>query len=586
MSDDYDVIIKNATIVDGTGGKPFKGEVALYGDRIAAVGEDLGIAGKNIDARDRIVSPGFIDVHNHGDISILYYPEAEGFLRQGITTFIGGQCGGSPGPYGEYVRGGMMLYDLFRELYPAMYYPSGYIKRDEFNVHHKEQLGWEVDWKTMGEFCAKVESFGISPNFVPMVGHGNVRVMTMGLDYERKATEDEIEAMKPHLKQAMEDGCLGMSVGRDYDPGYWAVKEELIELNKVVAEYDGIYQSHSLRTGLRKARRPGEFPPPKINGILEAIDVGRQAGTAVQISHLGPLYDVYPGGNELMAESAAKATLQVVDEALDEGLDVSFDLIPNTGGYGLYANNWLAAALTPWVRVTGSREQLAKALRMNDFREEIKATIWSGKWYGLNPNINPRWSMGRKIAECKNGDYLEKTVSEVASELGVEPLDALFEILMEDPYTKLHAMSFASPVKSLFYKHPAMMAGVDTLAINTEWEAKSAPWFKPSQNSFNGFAAYFEDIVREEKVLSIEQAVHHVTGLPAKKFGLKERGVIKAGSYADLVIMDIEKVKDMSTSLNPCVYPEGIHHVIVNGVHVVDQMSNTGKKPGKVLYRE
>ena len=467
-----------------------------------------------------------------------------------------------------------------------MYYPSRLIERDEFNIHHREKVGWDVDWKTMGGFCAKVESFGLSPNFVPMVGHGNVRVMAMGRDFERVATAAEIDEMKPHLRQAMEDGCRGMSVGRDYDPGYWAVKEELIELNKIVAEYDGIYQSHSLRTGLRKARRPGEFPPPKINGILEAIDVGRQAGTAVQISHLGPLYDVYPGGNALMTEASAKATLQAVDEAIEEGLDVSFDLIPNTGGYGLYANNWLAAALTPWVKVTGSREQLAKALRMIDFREEIKATIWSGKWYGLNPNINPRWSMGRKIAECKNGAYLEKTVSEVASELGVKPLDALFEILMEDPYTKLHAMNFSSPVKSLFYKHPAMMAGIDTLAINTEWETKSVPWFKPSQNSFNGFAAYFEDNVREEKVLSIEQAVYHVTGFPAQKFRLKDRGVIKAGSYADLVIMDIEKVKDMSTSLDPCVYPEGIHHVIVNGVHVVDEMSHTGKKPGKVLYRE
>jgi len=138
----------------------------------------------------------------------------------------------------------------------------------------------------------------------------------------------------------------------------------------------------------------------------------------------------------------------------------------------------------------------------------------------------------------------------------------------------------------LFYKHPAMMAGIDTLAINTEWEAKSVPWFKPSQNSFNGFAAYFEDNVREEKVLSIEQAVHHVTGFPAQKFKLKDRGVVKIGSYADLVIMDIDKVKDMSTSLDPCVYPDGIHHVIVNGIHVVDEMSHTGKKPGKVLYRE
>lgn len=586
MADSYDILIKNATIVDGTGEKPFKGALAIKDDRIAAVGEVEGKAEKTVDAKGSIVSPGFIDVHNHGDLSILYYPEAEGYLRQGITTFVGGQCGGSPGPYGEYVSGGMVLVDLFQDLNPAMYYPAGYIKRDRINPIHKEAVGWEIDWTTMGGFCKKIEEFTISPNYVPMVGHGNVRVMSIGMDYERTATPEEIEAMKPHLRQAMEDGCRGMSVGRDYDPGYWAVKDELIELNKVVAEYEGVYQSHSLRTGLRKARRPGEFPPPKISGILEAIDVGRQAGTSIQISHLGPLYDVYPGGNKLMAEAATKATIQAVDEAIEEGLDVSFDLIPNTGGYGLFAVNLMITSLLPWLRVTGTAEQLAKALRMPDFRDEIKATIMSGKWYGLNPNINPRWSMGRKIAECKEEKYLEKTVHELAKEHGKDDLDMLFDIIQADPYTKLHAMSFASPTKAMFYKHPAMMAGIDTLAINTEWTVENPPWYQPSQNSFNGFAAYFEDVVREGKILSIEQAVHQVTAFPAKKFKLTDRGVLKPGAYADIVVMDIERVKDMSTSLNPRVYPDGIDHVFVNGEHVVENMKHTGAKPGKVLYRE
>jgi N-acyl-D-aspartate/D-glutamate deacylase len=586
MTEDYDIIITNAKIVDGTGKKPYKGDIAIKKERIKAIGNKLGTAKTKIDSKGKLATPGFIDVHNHGDLTILYYPKAEGFIKQGITTFIGGQCGGSPAPYGEYVGGGTVLYDLYEKLKPAMYYPNRYFKRDYLNPHHKKAVGWEIDWHTIAEFCKKIEKTTISPNYVPMVGHGNLRILAMGLDYERTATEPEIEAMKPHLKQAFEDGCRGMSVGRDYDPGYWANKNELIELNKIVAEYEGVYQSHSLRTGLRKARRPGEFPPPKINGIMEAIDVGRQAGTAVQISHLSPLYDVYPSGSDIMGEAAAKATLKVIDDAREEGLDVSFDLIPNTGGYGIYANNWLATFLTPWVRVTGSRKQLARALRMKDYREEIKTTIMSGKWYGLNPNINPNWSKRRKIAECLNTEYHEKTIHEIATQKGIDPLEALLEILSEDPYTKLHAMSFASPVKSLFYKHPAMMVGIDTLAIDTKWETKAPPWYKPSQNSFNGYAAYFEDIVREEKILTIEEAVHHATMLPAMKFKLKDRGIIKEGAYADLVIMDLERVKDMSTSLDPCIYPEGIDHVIVNGKQVVDKMKHTGERPGKVLYRE
>ncbi len=583
---DHDILIKNAFIVDGTGSAPIKGEIAIDGERITGIGKNLGTGEKIINAGGKIVCPGFIDVHNHGDLSILYYPKADGYLKQGITTFIGGQCGSSPAPIGEYVADGAVLYDLVHELNPAMYYPSELIRREEFNQKHRELVGWEIDWKTMGDFLKKVESFGISPNMVPMVGHGPIRIMAMGSDFERKATPEEIEAMKPHLRQAMEDGCRGFSVGRDYDPGYWADKEELIELTKIVAEYKGVYQSHSLRTGLRKARRPGEAAPPKINGVLEAIDVGRQAGVAVEISHLGSLYDVYPGGSGLLDEAAAKATLKVVDDAIDEGLDVSFDVIPNTGGYGLYSSTHLVGFLLPWLRVAGGREELARALKMRDFREEIKASIMSGKWYGLNPNISAGWARMNKITESKNSEYLGKTVAEIAGIRKTEHLEALFDVIQEDPYTRIAGMSFSSPSKALFYKHRAMMAGIDTLALDTAWKPESAPWYLPSQNSFNGFAAYFEDVVREEKILSVEQAVHHVTGLPAKKFKLTDRGVLREGAYADIVVMDIDRVKDMSTPLNPSVYPNGIDHVLVNGVHVVKNMTHTGMKPGKVLYRE
>ncbi|TRO51103.1 hypothetical protein E2P71_09540, partial [Candidatus Bathyarchaeota archaeon] len=264
----------------------------------------------------------------------------------------------------------------------------------------------------------------------------------------------------------------------------------------------------------------------------------------------------------------------------------SFDVIPNTGGYGLYSTTHLVSFLLPWLRVAGSREQLAEALRMLDWREEIKATIMSGKWYGLNPNINPNWARGNKIMEAKSSEYIGKTVAEIAASRKTEQLDTLFDLIQEDPYTRIAGMSFSSPTKALFYKHKAMMAGIDTLAVDTEWKSNTAPWYLPSQNSFNGFAAYFEDVVRVDKTLSLEQAVHHVTGVPAKKFKLTDRGVLKEGAYADIVVMDIDKVKDMSTPLNPCVYPDGINHVLVNGVQVVDNMTHTGNKPGKVLYRE
>ena len=589
MSDDYDLLIKNALIVDGTGDQPFKGALGVNGERISAIGkpEDVtGSADQVIDAKGYAATPGFIDVHNHGDISIMYYPEAEGYLRQGITTFIGGNCGSSPAPCGDLVYRGMFLLDLFQELQPDMYYPHSTINRELINSRHKDVYGWEIDWYTFGDFCRKLAGEGFSPNYVPILGHGPIRYMVMGRDFERKASPEEVEVMKPHVRQAMEDGCRGISVGRDYDPGYYADKEELIELSKVVAEYGGVYTSHSLRTGMRKSRRPGEFPPSKIGGILEAIDVGRKAGVAVQISHLGPLYDVYPPGNMMMSEAAGKATLKAVDDAIEEGLDVSFDLIPNIRGYGTTTTLDLAASLLPWLRITGSREQLAYALRMEEFREEIKEKIWSGKYYSLNPNINANWARGKLIGVCKIKEFEGKTIAEIAGEQGIDPLDAMMDIIVADPYTRVKGRSFANPVKYLFYQHPAMMVGIDTLAVDTQWKVESPPYSVASENSFGGFTAFFKRIVRENKTLTLEEAVKHVTSLPAKKFKLTNRGVLKPGAYADIVVMDHENVRDMATPDNPCVYPEGIPYVIVNGKIVVEDQKHTKARPGKILTRE
>jgi len=591
MTDEYSVLIKNATIVDGTGSPAYKGTVGVAGERISFVGKTNGepekTAEKVLDAKGHIVSPGFIDVHNHGDISIIYYPKADGFLRQGITTFVGGNCGSSPAPYGELVNFGFFLHDLYEELSPDMYYPHTLVSREVFNEKHAQIYGWEVDWYTMGDFFNKLEKKGISPNYVPLLGHNPVRLMVMGHDYERKATLDEIKSMKPMVKQAMEDGCRGISVGRDYEPSYYADFEELVALASVAAEYGGVYTCHSLRTGLRKARRPGEFPPIKVNGLLEAIDVGRKAKIPVQISHLGSLYDVTPGGSMMLNEASARSTLKMVDDARAEGIDVTFDMIPGIRGYGTSQSVWLVTSLLPWLKLSGgSRIQFARALRMKQFREEIKHTIWSGKWYSLNPNINPNWARGQLIMSCKEERFVNKTVEQIAGELGIDPLDALMDVLMIDPYTKIGSRGMDNPVKHLFYQHPASMVGIDTLAIDTTWETKTAPWSKPSENSFNGFAYYFSIVVRQSKILSIEEAVRKVTSLPAKKFKLRDRGVLKEGAYADIVIMDIDHVAPKAEPLNPCLYPEGIEHVLVNGTQVIENSAHTGALPGKILRRE
>jgi N-acyl-D-amino-acid deacylase len=590
MSDDFDILIKNATIVDGTGEQPFKGAVAVKGDRIEAVGRlegDLESGAENIiNANGHVVCPGFIDVHNHGDLSILHYPEAPGFLRQGITTFIGGNCGTSPGPYGDLIDQSYFLYDIYQELSPDMYYPERLLFRDQINSLHGERFGWEIDWGTMAEFFQRVEAKGLSPNYVPIVGHGDIRYIAMGHDFKRNATEEEISEMLDLVRQAMEDGCRGISVGRDYDPGIYAGFDEVLSCAKVAAEYGGVYTSHSLRTGHRKSRRPGEFPPAKIRGILEAIDVGRKAEIPVQISHLSPLYDVWPGGSEIMTEASIRATLKAIDEAREEGVDVNFDLIPHHLTGGIYTSAWLVGLLNPWLRLSGGREQFARALRMKQFREEIKEKIWAGKWYGLNPNINPLWATGPTVICCEDEKYLDKTIAEIAKEIGLDPLEALMEIIMIDPDAKAVRKGDDDWAKLMFYRHPEMMIGIDTFALDEKWETKHPPWFLPNENSFGGFPRYLRRAYRETGTLSIEEAVRKVTSLPARKFKLTGRGVLEAGAYADIVVMNPETVTDRGDQLTPRRYPEGIEHVMVNGTIVVENSEHAGTRPGKVLRRE
>ena len=586
MSDGLDVLIRNALIVDGTGAPAYKGSVAVRDDRIVGVGKVTGDAEVTVNAKGMVVSPGFIDVHNHGDLSIMYHPRAEGFVMQGITTFVGGQCGSSPGPYGEYIGQPWVLSDLYTDVAPVMYEREWLIPRDALNLRHREVYGWEIDWTSMGEFFQRLEKKGLSPNYAPLVGHGEIRSLVMGPDFKRHATDDEVRDMVRLTEEAMRDGCRGVTVGRDYDPGIWADFQEILACAKAAAKHGGVYASHSLRTGHRKPRRPGEFPPVKTKGVLEAIDVGRQAKMPVQISHLGVLYDVRPGDSRPLQQAAVDATLKIIDDARAEGLDVNFDEIPHHLTGGISTTPWLVHSLNPWLSVTGSPEQLAKALRMAEFRAEIKDKIWAGRHYGLNPNIEPGWASARVIVDCKAAEYLEKTVAQVAKEKGMDELDALFRVLMDDPYTRVERRGDDDWEKLEFYKHPAMMIGIDTFAVDEKRESWHKPPTYPNQNSFGGFPRYLRRAVREAKVLSLEEAIRKITGSPAAKFKLADRGVIRPGAYADLVVWDPDTITDKGTQLEPRQYPEGISHVLVNGVPVVARSRHTGALPGKVLTRE
>jgi N-acyl-D-aspartate/D-glutamate deacylase len=590
MPEEYDILIKNTSIVDGTGVPAYRGALAVKGDRVAALGKvegDLKADAETIiDGEGLVTSPGFIDVHNHGDLRILYCPEAESFVRQGITTFVGGQCGDSPGPFGEYIGLPWVLSDLYVDLNPTMYNREWLIPRELLNPRHRELFGWEIDWNTLGEFFVRVEAKGLSPNLAQLVGQGDVRCLVMGPDFEREATQDEISDMVVHVERAMEEGCIGISVGRDYDPGIWAGFDELLACAKTAAKHGGVYASHCLRTGHRKSRRPGEFPPVKTEGLLEAIDIGRKAGMSVQISHLSALYDIRPGGSDIMTKAAVKATLKIIDYAREQGIDVSFDEIPNHTAGGIGTTPWVVSYLTPWLRVVGSLGQLVEALRMEEFRDEIKEAILDGKHYGLNPNITEGWAKQRTIVECKNESFLNKTLAQIAEELAADELDALFTVVSTDPEAKSIRKGSNEWVKFMFYQHPHSMIGIDTFGVDDKRISRHPPWGLPNENSYGGFPRYLRQAYRESGTLSLEEAIRKVTSLPARKFKLGGRGVLKEGAYADIVVFNPETVTDKGCQLNPRQYPEGIEQVIVNGIQVVKGSSHTGAKPGKILYRE
>lgn len=587
MSDEYDVLIKNGTLVDGTGAPAYHGTVAVKGDRIAAVtkGDTGQDAATVLDAKGLTVTPGFIDVHNHGDLTIMHYPHAESFVHQGITTFVAGNCGHSPGPIGEYIDQSYVLYDTYEKLAPSMYYPDRLMHRDRLNEAHRETYGWEVDWHTMGEFLKRLGAKGVSANYVPLVGHGRIRYLVLGRDFRRKATDPEIAEMKTQVEQAMLDGCRGMSVGRDYEPGIYADMKEIVSCAEAVADYGGVYTSHSLRTGLRKSRRPGEFPPVKRAGVQEAVEVGRRTGVSVQVSHLGSLYDVRPGSATL-SDAAVRATLKIIDDARGEGLDVNFDEIPHHLTGGFYTVPYLAALLLPWLKVAGSVTQFSAALRMPEFRGEIKEKVWAGKWYSLNPNINEHWDRGRTIVECTDERFLGKTIARIAEERGVDPLDALMDVLMADPLTKAVRKTGDESSKLAFLRHPESMVGVDTFVLDDQWQNTSPPWYLPNECSYGGFPRYFRWTVKDTATLTIEEAVRKVTSLPARKFKLTGRGVLKPGAFADIVVMDMERLTDCGDQVEPRRYPIGIEHVFVNGVRVIAGSGHMGVTPGRVLYRE
>jgi N-acyl-D-amino-acid deacylase len=540
-----DTLIKGGLIFDGTGSEPFEADIGISGDRIAFINKKAKVksqspsvtrrgeksevsANRVIDAKGLAVSPGFIDTHAHSEFTLLADHRAEGKISQGITTEIDGNCGLSAAPlYGEALK-----------------------QREEDLM----ELGIVERWTTFKGYF-DILGKGIALNFVTLVGHGNLRACVAG--YEDKAlNNNEIKKMQALLKEALKEGAIGLSTGLIYPPGVYSTTEELINLFRpssfILRPSRLIYTSHMRSEGDKL-----------LESIEEIIRIGRKAGVNIHISHM----KTSGKKNWHKIDNA----ISLIEEARREGIRITCDRYPYTA-----ASTDLDTILPPWVYEGGMKEEL-KRLKSSEFQEKIKKEIlyeYPEIEYWGNVNI-------ASVSSEKNRWMEGKSIAYIARHEDSETVDIFLKILIEE---KLRVSAiFASMNEDnlkRFLSLPYVMIGTDSSARST-----SGPTYKgkPHPRGFGSFPRFLGRYVRDNGLIGMNEAIHKITMLPAKTFGISKRGVLKKGAFADLVVFDYRKIIDRATFDKPFLKPEGIYYVFVNGLSAVWEGELTGINAGRIL---
>lgn len=525
-----DILIRNGQVVDGSGSLRYPADVAVQGDRIVEVGRLEGAtAATTIDAAGCVVTPGFVDMHSHTDFSLPLLPTADSLVHQGITTAVIGQCGASPAP---------LLAETREEVLAAW-------------ESEDMPLPWE-EWNTFGSYLDYLRRTGISLNVVPLVGQGTVRAAVMGFGAE-PADGEQMARMQAEVVQAMDEGAIGVSTGLIYPPGSYASTEELVDFTHPSGERDGFYFSH--------IRGEAET---LLDAVSEAISIGRQTDTSVQIAHFKSVRE--PNWHK------TAAALELLDAARAEGLDISADLYPylaSNTSLSTFLPDWAheggKAAILERLAEPGTRQEMARDMRSGGFAFE---TDWSQVIIGSAP---------------KNRTYDGRTVDELAGETNKGAVEWVFDALLETGLDiDMISFGMSEDNRKLELRHPAMMIGTDGSARATEGPMSRG---KPHPRNYGTFPRVLGYYVREQGTISLEEAIWKMCGLPAEKLRWTDRGLVKAGHRADLVVLDPETVADRATFQDPHQYPVGIHHVLVNGQPVIQGGAHTQALPGSVLGR-
>lgn len=526
--------VRGGLIVDGTGAPPVHADVQIDGDRIAAIVEPGSPTNGRtvIDAADRVVSPGFIDLHTHCDFSLPTYPRADSMVRQGVTTLVVGNCGFSvaPVPTGERL-------DLYRTY-------TAFLGKD---------LSW--DWDGLSGYFDELSTRPLAVNVVALVGHGTVRAAVMGYD-ARPATERELESMRREVASAMEAGAFGISSGLIYPPALASPMEELIDLASVAGRYGGFYATHMRNEG-----------PRIMEALDEAFAVARGAGVPLQISH-----------HKILGRSGwgrTRETLQRIADERHAGLDIGVDQYPyeaSSTNMSALAPGWLLDGGT-----TAMQERLAAAEVRARARHEILFGPPSGRTRDFEPDLVTIVAVGGDASSPLVG----RTLEEVAAQRGIEPVDALLDLLAEFGGS-VEIVLFAIGREDLL----RVMRDPEVAVASDGWTLHPNAGGRPHPRSYGTYARVLGDFVREQGVLTLEEAVRKMTSLPARRLGLTgELGVIAPGARADLVVFDPREVSDRATYTDPHQFAVGVDHVIVNGRVVIQQGDDTGAPAGQILRR-
>jgi dihydroorotase/N-acyl-D-amino-acid deacylase len=528
----YDFIIRNGHIVDGTGSPWYAADVAVKDGRIAAIGRlDGAPAARTIDAHGMVVAPGFIDMLGQSEITLLVDPRAPSKIFQGITTEITGE-GQSVAPLND-----AMLKEN----------QSGY---DHYQVR--------ADWRTLAEYFARVEKQGIGINMGSYFGAASARAMVVGYG-NRAPTAEELKRMEALVEQGMRDGALGLSTALQYPPAPYASTEELIALAKVASRHGGIYATHM--------RSEGNAEDAALD---ETFRIGREAGIAVEIFHLKA------SGQENWGKMPH--VIERIEKARAEGIDVTADTYAYTAW-----NNDMAAFTPPWANDGGS-EKLVERLKNPAMRARMRKDMttptgdWDNEWLAIK---GPQDILICSVNNPELVKYQGKRISEIAAEWKKDAIDTIFDFLIKDKAgTYVTVFGMDEPDVALALQQPWM--SVDNDASGTSPDGILGK-DHPHPRAYGTFPRILAKYVRDEHKLSLPDAIRKFTSLPAQREHLTDRGVIKQGMWADLVVFDPATVHDVATYADPNKFSVGMQYVVVNGVPVIEDGKMTGKLPGKVL---